>query len=188
MRGLSAQLALCLLFGAVVACTASVDSQTWFPENPSLEFIPGKTALAAVSTIFSAVAYQIPGLSTNEETMLEYTMPMPINLPPRDFILRIFLWTTTGPNEHEAVVLFNETISIIEESKIVDTELLGLYVILLACFAAAAYGALTLAQGKGWVKKPRKNKSAPAVASGDKSEWLKGTVADKSSKKIVKQS
>lgn len=92
--------------------------------------------------------------------MLEYTMPMPINLPPRDFILRIFLWTTTGPNEHEAVVLFNETISIIEESKIVDTELLGLYVILLACFAAAAYGALTLAQGKGWVKKPRKNKSA----------------------------
>jgi hypothetical protein len=105
--------------------------------------------------------YKVPGLSTNEEAILEYPLPMPINLPPRDFILRLMLWTTAGPNEHIAVVVFNETISVIEESKIIDTELLGLYIILLACFAAAAYGALTFAQGKGWVKKTRKTKSAP---------------------------
>ena len=106
-------------------------------------------------------AYSLPGLSTNEETILEYPLPMPINLPPRDFILRIIMWTTSGPNEHTPVVVFNETISIAEESKLIDTELLGLYVILLAFFAAAAYGLFTFAQGKGWVKKPRKTKAAP---------------------------
>lgn len=92
-------------------------------------------------------------------------MLMPINLPPRDFILRILLWTTTSLNEQDTIVLFNDTISIIEEPRIVDTELLGLYVILLACFTAAAYGALTFAQGKGWVKKPRKSKTAPGKIS-----------------------
>jgi len=105
--------------------------------------------------------YKVPGLSTNEESIVEYSLPMPINLPPRDFILRVYLWTTTGLNENNAFVLFNETISIIEEPKIVDTELLGLYVMLFASLAAAIYGALTFAQSKGWVKKPRKNKTAP---------------------------
>ncbi|KAL4523121.1 hypothetical protein Ndes2526A_g07829 [Nannochloris sp. 'desiccata'] len=166
MRGLSAQLALCLLFGAVVACTASVDSQTWFPENPSLEFIPGKTALAVIGA---------RNLGKTEVNISAAWAQLALVSNTEGSIYNFFRCGLPDP-------------CIIEESKIVDTELLGLYVILLACFAAAAYGALTLAQGKGWVKKPRKNKSAPAVASGDKSEWLKGTVADKSSKKIVKQS
>jgi hypothetical protein len=33
---------------AAVACTASVDSKVWFPENPGLEFIPGKTSVAVI--------------------------------------------------------------------------------------------------------------------------------------------
>jgi len=31
-----------------VACTATIDGKTWFPDNPGLEFLPGKASLAVI--------------------------------------------------------------------------------------------------------------------------------------------
>lgn len=39
--------------------------------------------------------------------MLEYPLPMPTNLPPRDFILKMFLWTNKEGDFHNTMV-FNQ--------------------------------------------------------------------------------
>jgi len=51
-------------------------------------------------------------------------------------------------------------VSIVEGYKLIDTELVGLYVIFLFGLAAAVYGAYSMALNQGWVKKPRKSKAS----------------------------
>ena len=63
---------------------------------------------------FFLQAYQTPELSNGDETVLEYSLFLPPNMPARDFILRVYLWVNAA-EEFDAVLLFNE---VREEEKI----------------------------------------------------------------------
>lgn len=49
----------------------------------------------------------MPALPADEEYVLEYALPLPGNLPPREFILKMFVWTQTDGNFNHLMV-FNE--------------------------------------------------------------------------------
>ena len=183
-------------------------ARVWFPDNPSLEFVPGKLARAVVGLVnggaeavnvtaalaalahvsapdapiynFTAQGYPAAPMETARGATIEYAMMMPWNLPPHEFQLSVsVVFSKEGSYQVQGV--FNETISVVEASKLVDLELLGLYAMLLAAAAAAAYGGLQLAQKQGWVKRPRKGgkaKAAAPAAAGAAAEWLHGTSAD----------
>jgi hypothetical protein len=80
--------------------------------------------------------YRVPELGPGEQNVVEYGMFMPPNLPPRDFFLRVQLLLNDA-GEFVPTLVFNQTISVVEQSKLVDTELLGLYSILLSILVAA---------------------------------------------------
>lgn len=75
-------------------------------------------------------------------------MHFPRQLPPREFILQMTLYYTLG-GQLKTHLFFNETVNIIEEPTLFDTQLIGLYIIGLALLAAACEcGTLGRA---GWV-------------------------------------
>ncbi|KAI8111654.1 hypothetical protein M9435_004154 [Picochlorum sp. BPE23] len=190
---------------ALVGCAAAdVEVKAWFPDSPSLEFVVGQpiTAILGVRNNgpegfnvtavqgnlalvtdpsgnvfnFTGAAYQYPEMGADEEVVVQYIMPLPKNLPPRDFYLSLKLFS-----QGEDILMkqaFNETISFVEESKLIDFELLGLYAIFIAIVAVIVYSVYSYAVGQGWVKKPKAAKKTE-VRTSDKSEWLKGTIADK---------
>jgi hypothetical protein len=61
---------------------------------------------------------------------------------------------------------FPQTINIIEESKILDFELLGLLGIGIALLVLVGHSALQFARSKGWVKKAKKSKTTGEHWSG----------------------
>lgn len=73
-------------------------------------------------------------LAPGEETSAEYVMFFPRQLPPREFILKINLVVSTA-GKYQQKLMFNETINIIEEPTLFDTQLIGLYLIGLAAVA-----------------------------------------------------
>ena len=100
----------------------------------------------------------MPELASGEETVVEYFMPLPKNLPPRDFYLHLNIITSVG-NDHYSAIAFNDvrsvnlnivtecvsdnnlllssqTIKIIEEARLIDVELLGLYAIFIGTLAS----------------------------------------------------
>jgi hypothetical protein len=98
-------------------------------------------------------AYEYPELASGEETTVQYFMPLPPNLPPRKFFLNLNVFS-----QGETITVkqaFNETIEFIEESKLIDFELLGLYLIFYGILAFLGYSAYKYAVGQGWIKKPK---------------------------------
>ena len=183
-------------------------ARVWFPDNPSLEFVPGKLARAVVGVVnggaeavnvtaalaalahvatpgapifnFTAQGYRLAPVEPARGASIEYALMMPWNLPPHEFQLSVSV-VLSKEGSYQVQGVFNETISVVEASKLIDLELLGLYAMMLAAAAAAAYGGLQVAQKQGWVKRPRKGGKAKAAApakAGAAAEWLHGTSAD----------
>jgi hypothetical protein len=73
-------------------------------------------------------------LAPGEETSAEYAIFFPRQLPPREFVLKINLVYASG-GQYRQRLFFNETINVIEEPTLFDTQLIGLYVIGLAALA-----------------------------------------------------
>lgn len=80
--------------------------------------------------------YNILEMASGEEKVVQYGMYMPKNLPTRDFILRVQLFWSYDDVMYSSLA-YHDTISVIEPSKLIDTELLGLYLVLLSGLAAA---------------------------------------------------
>jgi hypothetical protein len=112
------------------------------------------------------------------ETTVEYDIYFPHKLPPREFLLTINAVLNDKDKEAVSVLVFNENINVVEPSKLIDFELLSLYLILAGILGFAAWGAYEFAMNKGWIKKSKKKVVVTKSKPSDKAEWLKGTYAD----------
>jgi hypothetical protein len=74
-------------------------------------------------------------LAAGEETSAEYNIFFPRQLPAREFVLKMTLVYTAG-GQYRQAMFFNETINVIEEPTLFDTQLIGLYLMGLALLAA----------------------------------------------------
>ena len=79
--------------------------------------------------------HEVP-LASGGETSAEYVIPFPRQLPPREFVLQITLYYTIA-GQLRSRMFYNETINVIEEPTLLDTQLLGLYIIGLALLGGA---------------------------------------------------
>lgn len=98
-------------------------------------------------------AYQYPELMEGDEIVVQYFMPLPPGIPARKFYLNLNVYS-----QGDEVVMkqaFNETIEFIEESKIIDFELLGLYAIFYSILFAICYAVYNYAVAQGWIKKSK---------------------------------
>lgn len=150
-----------------------------------------------ISMIDLMQGYQYPTLKEGEEIVVQYFMPLPPGIPARKFYLNLRIFSQG--EEVTTTQAFNETIEFIEESKIIDFELLGLYAIFYGILFAIGYAIYNYAVGQGWIKKTKPTKKtrtfseicialcfrnyehfvALAEVKTDRKEWLKGTIADK---------
>lgn len=85
-------------------------------------------------------------LAGGAETSAEYSIPFPRQLPPREFMLQVKLFYTTAAGL-QTKLFFNETIQVIEEPTLFDTQLLGLYLM-----GAALLAAICEWRGGAWVR------------------------------------
>ena len=95
----------------------------------SLPILPPARLLAALQYL-----RDVP-LAAGEETSAEYNIFFPRQLPAREFVLKMTLVYTAG-GQYRQAMFFNETINVIEEPTLFDTQLIGLYLMGLALLAA----------------------------------------------------
>lgn len=185
---------------------AEVESTYWFPDNPTLEFTPGKPAPciiglrntgpdainASVGNAHLAFAHEPSTILYNftmgfffnkvippgGETTVEYDIFFPHKLPPREFLLTVNAVLNDNDKEAVSVLVLNENINVVEPNKLIDFELLSLYLILAGILGFAAWSAYEFAMNKGWIKKSKKKVVVTKSKPSDKAEWLKGTYAD----------
>lgn len=98
-------------------------------------------------------AYEYPELVSGDEIVVQYYMALPPGIPARKFYLNLNVFSQG--EEILTKQIFNETVEFIEESKIVDFELLGLYAIFYAIIFAICYSVYNYAVAQGWVKKSK---------------------------------
>lgn len=201
--------ALLLAACGAVRAQEELEVHNWWPEHPTKSFFAGKPAscVLGVRNIGSStlnVTYALANLASpynasmnlynftsqylgdvqlaqGGETSAEYSIHLPRQLPPREFILQLTL-VYAAAGQFKTKLFFNETIQVIEEPTLFDTQLIGLYIIGLALVGFLAYLALEFGKSKGWVKKS-KPAPRPAAISTNKDEWLRGTAADPKLKK-----
>ncbi|KFM28319.1 hypothetical protein F751_3829 [Auxenochlorella protothecoides] len=177
---------LCLSLVGSALAAQSIEVKSWFPENPTNEFLPGKEVKAvlglhnagssALNAYPPTVQYlnNIP-LAPQQEASVDYTLHFPTQVPPHEFLLKLVLYTTVD-EQLEGHLVYNQTIFVIEPALWIDLQLIGLYLIGLAVLALAGYFGLGWAKSKGYVKKTRKSKlTKTAPGPADKSDYLKGT-------------
>lgn len=202
---------------AALGCaTAKLETTHWFPDNPTLEFIPGKSSscviglrntgstTANVSMTTGHLAFaQDPSLilmnftygyhhnkpvPAGGEATVEYDLFFHPRLPPREFLLTIKAFVSAEEGSFNTLVVFNNTIDVVEPYRLIDTELLFLYVIFAGLLALVGWGIMEFAKSKGWVKKAKKARTK-VTGPSDKEDWLKGTFAyQHEAKKASKQS
>jgi len=126
-------------------------------------------------------------LPAGEELSVEYKFrPDPI-LSPREFIVALHLiYEDPEDNRMHSNLVFNQTVDIVEMDKLIDTEMLFLYIMMAAVVGGAGYwGYLNLADKMGLNKgksKKSKSKSGPKKEI-DHDEWIKGTGYEVSQRK-----
>ena len=127
-------------------------------------------------TYFEAV---LPG----KESSFEYKfMPDP-RVEPRDFIVALTVIYQDTKGVYYSNTFFNQTIEIIEVKKLVDWELLFLYVFIFGLIAGIGYliysSVAPHLQSLGYISKKSKTKkvaAGPKVQTEEEAEdWLKGT-------------
>ncbi|EFN57610.1 hypothetical protein CHLNCDRAFT_59615 [Chlorella variabilis] len=204
LRNIVLPLAALVLLASAAQAQEDVQVLHWWPENPTMSFFPGKAASCVLGVRNTGVAplnvtYALANLASpynasmnlfnftgsflgdvplapGEETSAEYAIFFPRQLPAREFILKVNLIYSLG-SQYQQKMFFNETINVIEEPTLFDTQLIGLYLIGLAALAGIVYSGTEFAKSKGWIKKS-KPVVRPAATSSNKEEWLRGTAAD----------
>jgi hypothetical protein len=117
-----------------------------------------------------------------EEASVHYSFMPSTYLPPRDWQLTLILFGQTEAGNYFQHTFYNQTVSISEAPKLIDTELLGLVALLGLALAGVGYIVYSYVNGlpavKGVNKRARKQQAPTRIAAdqpGDKSQWLKGT-------------
>jgi len=128
-------------------------------------------------------------LPPGEELSVEYTFrPDPI-LSPREFIVALHLiYEDPSSGRMHSNLVFNSTVDIVEMDRLVDTEMLFLYLMMAGVVGIVGYWVYcNLADKLGLNKikgKKTKTKTGPAKDI-DHEEWIKGTQYEVSQRKKV---
>lgn len=111
-----------------------------------------------------------------QELSVEYEFALLKDLPPRDYqvALTVFYEAKDG---FKATTFFNQTIEVVDVKKLIDTDLIFLYLLLLGILAFVGY--ITYQYVQPYVKvlpfskKSRKVEATPTARDDD--DWVKGT-------------
>lgn len=125
---------------------------------------------------FSGMPYYVT-VSPGESVSLSYSFMTASNLPPREFLVALTVFYNTQTKGF-ASTFFNRTIDIVEKPRIIDFELIFLWLFLLGLLAGVGYLGFNYLTSAGFIKKGRKAKPsrrAEATNPNGKSEWLEGT-------------
>lgn len=118
---------------------------------------------------------ELPG---GQEMSLEYKFRIAPQVPTRDFFVAIHLiYEDIGGGGYYSNTVFNGTIEVVEKPKLIDTEGIFMYAMILATFGAIGYWAFCNASDKLGIKKTAKKtrKGSEKAAAFDEDEWVKGT-------------
>eukprot|EP00879_Flechtneria_rotunda_P001297 GHRR01001446.1.p1 GENE.GHRR01001446.1~~GHRR01001446.1.p1 ORF type:complete len:247 (+),score=60.42 GHRR01001446.1:128-868(+) len=120
-------------------------------------------------------------LPPNEERSIEYKFRIAPQVPTRDFSVAIHLiYEDIDSKGFYSSTVFNGTVEIVEKPKLIDTEGLFMYAMILGTFGLIGYWAFANASDrlgmKKTVKKARAGNTKVAVFNED--EWIKGTPYD----------
>lgn len=181
-----------------------IEHKEWFPEFFSLQFPAGKqievvaglynggdetynvTAIYGslnAATDFRYYFQNFTGLpyydilAPGQQVSLAYQFITALNLPPREFQVALTAFYNTA-TQGFATTFFNQTITIVEQPRLIDLELIFLWLLLLSLLGGGGYLGYTYASSAGWIRKTRKSRSNKKVEPRNpdsNADWLKGT-------------
>jgi len=129
-----------------------------------------------------------------EEASVHFSFVPSPYLPPRDWQLTLLLFGESESGSYFQHTFYNQTVSISEPPRYVDTELVGLVGLLSLALAGIAYVAYSYVNGmpsmKSVNKRARKQTAPARIPSDqpvDQSQWLKGTHYDQAVKARMKR-
>lgn len=139
---------------------------------------------------FTQQLYHQP-LAVGQEISVEYKFLPDPRLEPRDFVVALTVFYQDPKGQYYSNTFFNKTIDFVEEKKLIDWELIFLFVFLIGLASGVVYVLYTLVaphlSSLGYMsKKSKKSKasSAPRVPTAqDNEDWVKGTNYDNFTKK-----
>ncbi|KAF8062638.1 ssr1 [Scenedesmus sp. PABB004] len=188
----------------------SLSTAHYFPEHPTKQFPAGDVITAVISAHNdNSKAYNLTAivaslnspmdfsmfiqnfthsvyfkeLPAGQEMSLEYKFRIAPQVPTRDFFVAIHLiYEDIGGGGFFSNTVFNGTVEVVEAPKLVDTEGIFMYVMILGTAGLVGYWAFSNASDRFGIKKAAKKRSGRAAASAaapfDEDEWVKGTPYD----------
>lgn len=116
-------------------------------------------------------------LPAAEELSVEYSFRPDPNLSPREFTVALHLiYEDPETGRMHSNLVFNSTVDIVEMQKLIDTEMLFLYLMLLGVVGLGGYYAyLNMADKLGLNKSSKKKTKSTGPKLIDHDEWIKGT-------------
>lgn len=118
-----------------------------------------------------------------KELSVEYVFVPPKQVPPTDYQIALTVFYE-GAEGLKSTTFFNQTVEIVEVKKLIDTDLIMLYILLISLMAVGVWyvwGWLKEGPLKGMLgpkKKAKKQEKTKAVRADDDDEWVKGTPYD----------
>lgn len=117
-------------------------------------------------------------LPANEELSVEYMFrPDPL-LSPREFTIALTLFYEDLKGAIYSSTFFNSTVDIKDQNRLVDTDLVFLYLTIAALIGFAGFLAYQQLGTMGLFKKSKKTTKASTSVADDQDEWIKGTQYD----------
>lgn len=130
---------------------------------------------------FTEQVYHQPVLA-GQQLSIEYKFMPDHRIDSRDFVLALTVLYHDSANKFYSNTFFNQTISVVEIKKLIDWELIFLFIFLGSLVAGGAYllyGVMAPhLQSLGFVRKGKKSKKVETSKADDSDEWVKGTPYD----------
>lgn len=114
-------------------------------------------------------------LPSEEELSVEYVFQPDPLLSPREFQVALTVFYEDLKGGLFSTTFFNDTVGILEQKRLVDTDLIFMYLTLAALVALAGYYAHKQLVVMGFVKKSKKSVSVSTGPKTDDDDWIKGT-------------
>lgn len=127
-------------------------------------------------------------VEAGEELSLEYTFRPDPALPARDYHVMLTLFYEDAKHGFYSTTFFNGTVDIAETPKLIDTEILFLYLLIVGVLGVAGLYAYNTLSGLGFFKTTKTKKvtrKQETVKVEDEDEWLTGTNYDPKKKKAA---
>lgn len=138
---------------------------------------------------FTEQVYHQP-INAGDELSVEYKFAADPRIPTLgtdSFVLALTVLYHDNAGKYFSNTFFNQTVTIVDVKRLIDWELVFLFIILGGLAAGGAYIAYSYAaphlQTLGVVKKGKKTKKVEGSAADHHDDWVKGTIYDTHAKK-----